>query len=322
MKKASILLLLFPLQILTVKAQDDKDLFYAQPPNSALYMGLIPVKDNLAVLAGRKQVLLLGENRILRDTLYLNPTDKDSFEHYINHIALTDEGFLSISTYFRGLLVNISDEQFYIEKDIRLTKEVEKDLMDRLDKKGRINYVVVDEDGILVRLKGKKSEHYYISKNSQVSNNMTPHHPDITRYMKSRVIGFNKYQYVGDSILHWNRKKNRLFVFDKKTNKTSDFTPKKLKNPKKEIYEYYYDPLMNQHYLHLIREDGKNEIGKLDMMKKTILNPISTKFIIRGVFNSHYYVSGIVDGVRGHFLIPETGKNPDVNKLDEVEVKK
>ncbi len=129
-------------------AQEKRDLYYAQPANTGLYLGFIYVSAENFVLVGLHDLFLFNRQKLMVDTLHLSYPEALSFLDNVNHVLILDNGLLSVSTLRRSILVSILNDQFKVITDYSTT-----DVVKQL---GKYDLFIQFKNGILARLtKGK-----------------------------------------------------------------------------------------------------------------------------------------------------------------------
>jgi hypothetical protein len=301
-------LLFYLLIIHQIHGQEKNDLYYAQPANTGLYLGFMYVNAQNFVLVGVQELFLFNRQKLLVDTLHLSYTESSSFLDNVNHASIIDKDLITVSTLRRSILVTISDDQFKLISDYNY-----KDLIKQL---GKYDLFIQFKSGILARSRqGKVISHYYFSKQgivprfTKVTTNLTPNKPDVTQFKGSEVIGFSNYQSDGDDIFIFNRKKNMLIEYNTKTGEAKEIMLPPV-NAGKEVHEFYVDSFTGNCYLIKITDNNENKMFIMKRSDYSFNEILSTKYIIRGVFDGKFYVSGIFDGAVAHFLIPIQGRNP------------
>lgn len=126
MKLAKAILILTPLLVVTpVFSQENKDLYYAQPPNTGLYLGFIYLNSDNFVLAGVNDLYLFDSKRLLVDSLQLS-SGKKSFLDNVNHANVVGKGVLSVSTLQRSMLISVENNAFKILEDYTVKEQQKK----------------------------------------------------------------------------------------------------------------------------------------------------------------------------------------------------
>lgn len=292
--------------------QEKSDLYYAQPPNTGLYLGFVYVSPENFVLAGLHQLFLFNRQKLMVDTLnlfYQSP----SFLDNVNHVALIDNGLISVSTLGRTLLVLVRNDQFEIVADYS-NKELVKQL-------GKYDLFVLFKQGILTRsIKGKSTSHYYFAKStgtsfkSEPTENLTPDTPDVTVYKGTEILGFSKYQALDEVIFIFNRKKNVIYGYNTVTGQKTEIILPSV-DPTKEIHEFYIDQHTRKCYIVKISDD-ENKIFLMSPKDNSFKQVANTKYLVRGVFDGKLYVSGVFDGAVAHYLVPIEGQSAPVNFIE------
>jgi hypothetical protein len=291
-----------------VLAQDKKDLYYAQPENTGLYLGFIYLSPDNFVLVGIHDLYLFNKQKLLTDTLRL-AIKGESYMDNVNHASLISKDILSVSTLQRALLVQVMNDRFVVLKDFHY-----KDLRKQC---GNFDLYVLFDKGLLARsIKGKLAAHYFFTQSAdgkvfiRRSGQLTPERPEVVSYKGSEIIGFSDYQALGDDIFLFSRRHNTLIKYNTVSGEVSEINLPLL-NKQNEAHEFYVDPIAGKCYLIKLLND-KNIVYLMSDKDYSFTEVFTTPYIVRGIFNGKLYVSGMFDGAFGHFLIPIQGQNPEV----------
>ena len=301
------------LKSINAVGQELKDLFYAPPNNTALYLGMLYINDSTSVLCGMREMYLLNKEHLFVDTLKF--ALGNSFEDNPIVFTLVKNDRIVFSSLNRTLLLQINNGKFFVEKDFILNKKFKKE-------NGNFFSYTIFPEGMLVRRKSKKknSEEYYFAKlynnrfNYSYSTNIVPKTEIVTTYRGSEILGFNKIQYLSGKIYIYKRKSNVLWVYDIKHNTTSSIRMPPI-NSQGELHEFYIDPLSGHFFIFKLIDTGVNKLYSIDLKEKSFTLVKETPYIVRGVFDEKMYVSGTFDDVYGHYLIPIYENNKDVLML-------
>ena len=146
--------------------------------------------------------------------------------------------------------------------------------------------------------------------------NLTPVLPIVTQYRGSEVLGFTKYQKLGDDVFLFRRKQNALSKYNILSKENEEIKLPSLEG-ENQLHEFFVDPIGKQCYLFVLSKSGANKIFSLSMQNRTFELKTTTNHIVRGVFDGKMYVSGIFDNALAHYLIPLSGQNQEVNFIDK-----
>lgn len=295
-------------------AQEKDDLYYAQPANTGLYLGFIYVSTENFVLVGLQELFLFNHQKLIVDTLRLSYPEATSFLDNVYHVSMLDNGLLSVSTLRRTILVSILKDQFKLITDYNT-----KDLIKQL---GKYDLFIQFKSGILARsTKGKVKSHYFFAKHdgltpfTKVTTNLTPDKPDVTQYKGSEILGFSKYQSYGDNIFIFNRKQNTLIKYNTVTGERTEVILPPVEAGK-QVHEFYVDQFTGDCYLIKISDNNANTVSLMEEADHSFQEIVGTSYIIRGVYNRKFYVSGTFDDAIAHYLIPVQGQNPPVKFIE------
>lgn len=284
-------------------AQDSVYLYYAQPDNTALYLGLVYMSEENTVLVGEKKLFLLNYQRLIVDTLLL-AQGGDSFLDNVNNVTVIDKETLSVSTLRMTILLKIKWDEFHIQK---------KYYYDELKAKvGLFDIYVLLPKGLLVRnIIKKKNEiqHYYFSKAEgeeaffRLNGTTILSRPVVAKHRGSEIIGFSKYQINGKFLYIFNRKQNVLNKLDTTTGQVSEILLPPI-DSNRLLHEFYVDHVTGLCYLVAFFANGVNKVFLLSDGERTFKEVFTTPYTVRAVFNGKCYVAGLFDNAQAHFLIP------------------
>ncbi len=304
-----ILLFLFSI---SSKAQEIKDLYYAQPKNTGLYLGFIYVNAQNFLLVGVNTIFLFDEKKTIVDTLSLSHKQA-TFLDNVSHVALIKSTTISISTLQRALLIDVVDNKLKVVRDIR-----SKDLKQKI---GKYDLFALFDKGAIARSNSKSQNHFYFEQrenatfDTKPSMNLTPDVPIVTQFKGSEILGFNKYQKLDNTIFIFRRKQNALSTYNILTKQNEEIKLLDLED-ENQLHEFFVDPIKKQCYLFRLSKNEENKIFKLSLHDNSFKLVATTKYIVRGIFDGKMYISGIFDDALAHYLIPLEGQNPDVLFFD------
>ncbi len=84
----------------------------------------------------------------------------------------------------------------------------------------------------------------------------------------------------------------------------------------REVHEFYVDAFTGDCYLIKISDTNLNTVFLMKEEDYSFHEVVSTKDIVRGVYDRKFYVSGVFDGAIAHYLIPVQGQNPPVKFIE------
>lgn len=117
------LILLFIMSSSFANGQNLKDLYYAQPENSGLYLGFIYLNENQFVLAGLHSLYLFNKERIIIDTLVFGKKGfKDNLFRF--NLENAEQKTMSISTLNKSLRVQVQNNRFKVLKETTITPKI------------------------------------------------------------------------------------------------------------------------------------------------------------------------------------------------------
>lgn len=297
----------------TVCGQEKEDLYYAQPPNTGLYLGFLYVNEENFVLAGLNTLYLFNHQKLLADTLPLSINRVISYADNVMHLNLVDAHTLSVATLNRTLLINIKNNKFFIQEDYA-TKTLARQL-------GKYDLFILFKAGLLARTtKGKSFGYQYFTRLgnggfSKLGEPIWAKGPAFVTFLGSEIIGFTKYQVLGNDVFLFDRRRNKLTVLNTLNGSYTEIPLPEL-NPEDEAHEFFIDKQTKRLYLVKLTRDEGSRVFEMSKEAHTITEKALIKYKVRGVYNGKCYVSGFFDGAAAHYLIPLYGKNNDLRFID------
>lgn len=309
----AIVLSLFFVPTTKTAAQENKDLFYAQPANTGLYLGLLYIDSDNSVLVGMQKLYLLNKQRLFVDSLNLAGKD-NSYLANVYHATITEKNLLSVSTLQRALLIEVRENKFHIKKAV-LNSDMQKKL-------GKFDLFILFKDGLLARSsKGKSQAHHFFIESGSTgylpasSKNITPERPRVTDFKGSEIFGFSDYQTNGKSIYIFQRKQNMLWKYEPATDVVKEIALPAVKIHN-EANEFFLDPHTGKRYLFSFSSDDRNKVFEFSDDDSAFREVAQTKYMVRGVFSGKLYISGVFDGTVAHYLIPLNYQNQELLFID------
>ncbi len=294
--------------------QEREDLYYAQPPNTGLYLGFVYVNNDNFILAGLNKLYLFNRQKLLTDTLNLSVNRATSFQDNIMHIRLLEDSQISVATLNRTLMLSIQSDKFRITEDYLVNN-----LAGRL---GRHNLFILFKNGILgYSLKGKNIVYEFFHRVEKTGNFHQPGNKFVlqpnteVKFMGSEIIAFTKFQSAGTNIFLFNRRGNSLCRLDTSTGTYQRINLPALDN-ENEAHEFFIDPHTHNMYLLKLARNKENSVFLMSEKNYSLTEVGRVNFLVRGVFNNKWYVAGMFDGAFAHYLIPIYGQNEKVNFFD------
>lgn len=293
----------------TAPGQDVKDLYYAQPEGTGLYLGFLYLNEEQFILAGLNELYLFNDQRLLVDTLtFGNKGFLDNL--YVLFVENKNKKIINLATLNATMRVQVRDSVFTILSHTLTGKQV---------KSGREKFdlIVSWKDTYIGR---EKSDYYGVLNNVNgkwlLERKILPEWPNMQKtYRGSEIIAFNKLLTFGDICFFYDKRYRKLIVFDMQLSKTRvNPMPETTAN---EFLEFYLDPSTGNTYLFRYNDQKEGTLYKYNYKKNEYYEILKTPHLVRGVYDNKLYVSGTFDNTVAHYLIPIYGVNSEIKLIED-----
>lgn len=294
------------------KSQEIKDLVFAHPDNTGLLnMGLFPISNDLKYLLGMTSLYLLDEENLFIDTLVF--AKAEHWKYYPINVIMQDNENIAITTPSAFWVVGVKKNQLVLKKNVVVDKSL---------KKATTNgYQYIPVTNSLMIVIEQKTQNYKLYK--EQNNNsydfvkqIAEHRKQITNFKQGETLSFNNIQVHHKQLFIYDRSTNVIDVYNLEKYSSSYIELPQLKS-EHECNLFYIDYFTGKKYVQNYTGSDTNILFELDIATGNLTKVLETPFLIRGVYNNKYYVSGIFDGTYGHYLIPLQGENEDVILLED-----
>ncbi|GEM_PF-2853251 len=312
--KTAVALLIFILHSFPSKPQNIKDLVFAHPDNTGLLnMGLFPINDDMKFLVGMTSLYLLDRENLFIDTIEF--AKSNHWKHYPINITVQKDWQIAITSPSAFWVIGAQAGKLILQENITVDKELKKNTT------SGIQYIPVAKDYLVVL--EQKTKDYKLYKRTpgggyRFVHLIAKHRPPVTKYRQGEVISLSQLHIKQNKLYIYKRNTNVIDVYEigrQDNSSTIIELPALLSN--EECNLFYLDYFTGKLYVQNYNGSEKNILYELDEGNGSLTKLLETPYLIRGVFNNKYYVSGIFDGTYGHYLLPLQGANEGIILLDD-----
>lgn len=306
----SYLLILFLAISGYVNGQGIKDLYYAQPENTGLYLGFVYLNENQFVLAGLHSLYLLNNEKVITDTLVFG---KHGLEDniYIFNLEDPDKDILVVATLKRSLQVQVLGNHFKVLKETPVKSKLKVGKL-------KVNLLIPWGDKYVARAKLKHQRYFLVDieegeiiLKDTIFDDALKFEPT---FIGAEVINFNSFQSREEHCFLYDKRTKKLIIYNRVTGKTRVNNMPEITYD--EFVEFYIDPISGKSYLFKFDTNNNGILYNYDWQENKYSTLLETKYLVRGVFDGKVYVSGVFDGTYAHYLIPIKGSNKNIILID------